>query len=311
MTEAYKGLSNICRVGLPARLQLDSQSQIRCQVASFSSDKATEEEAMLRSGIVALMITVMGACAVQADEGAKPGGLLGFLRGTSLNLPANKRPARSSQSPALKSSGVAHAVVADADKQVPEIRQVSNRPEKPLLQPAEQAPQPTPVQYGTPQFTQSQDLTHSAGPTQQYPAVPVGLHSYPSPIFVSGAMPHSGGYVQPPATNAPMQQMAPAFGMPYSGTAGGALYPAPRPGIPGYVGGTSIPNPAFHPHELMYTHRYKALYGPYYHQVKGCWMLTPFGVWSKERWKLRGTQVDVKYKNHISPFALFSPPVIR
>jgi len=41
------------------------------------------------------------------------------------------------------------------------------------------------------------------------------------------------------------------------------------------------------------------------------WMVTPFGVWSKEDWKLQGTQVDVKYHSSISPFTLFKPPVIR
>lgn len=91
----------------------------------------------------------------------------------------------------------------------------------------------------------------------------------------------------------------------------GALYPSPKPGIPHQVGSTLIPHEALHPHEMLYPHRYRAMYGPYYYQVRGGWIVTPFGVWSKEKWKLKGTTVDVKYKSHISPFALFHPPVIR
>ena len=62
---------------------------------------------------------------------------------------------------------------------------------------------------------------------------------------------------------------------------------------------------------MLYPHRYKAMYGPYYYKVNGKWVVTPFGVWSKENWKLQGTRVDVKYKSHISPFAKFIPPVVR
>lgn len=92
---------------------------------------------------------------------------------------------------------------------------------------------------------------------------------------------------------------------------GAALYPAPRPGIPQQVGGIAIENQAFHPHEMLHAHRYRAIYPPYYYKVNGGWMVTPFGVWSKEDWKLQGTQVDVKYHSSISPFTLFKPPVVR
>lgn len=92
---------------------------------------------------------------------------------------------------------------------------------------------------------------------------------------------------------------------------GAALYPAPRPGIPQQVGGIAIQNQAFHPHEMLHEHRYRAIYPPYYYKVNGGWMVTPFGVWSKEDWKLQGTQVDVKYHSSISPFTMFKPPVIR
>ena len=68
---------------------------------------------------------------------------------------------------------------------------------------------------------------------------------------------------------------------------------------------------ALYPHDMLHEHRYRAIYPPYYYKVNGGWMVTPFGVWSKEDWKLQGTQVDVKYHSSISPFTLFKPPVIR
>lgn len=92
---------------------------------------------------------------------------------------------------------------------------------------------------------------------------------------------------------------------------GAALYPAPVPGIPHQVGGTVIMNPAFQPHEMLYGHQYKALYPPYYYQVNGEWLVTPFGVWSQEHWKLKGTEVNVRYRTSISPFSLFTPPALR
>jgi hypothetical protein len=92
---------------------------------------------------------------------------------------------------------------------------------------------------------------------------------------------------------------------------GAALYPAPVPGIPHQVGGTVIMNPAFQPHEMLYGHEYKALYPPYYYQVNGEWLVTPFGVWSQEHWKLKGTEVNVRYRTSISPFSLFTPPALR
>jgi hypothetical protein len=92
---------------------------------------------------------------------------------------------------------------------------------------------------------------------------------------------------------------------------GAALYPAPVPGIPHQVGGTVIANPALQPHEMLYGHEYKALYPPYYYQVNGEWLVTPFGVWSQEHWKLKGTEVNVRYRTSVSPFSLFTPPALR
>ncbi len=78
---------------------------------------------------------------------------------------------------------------------------------------------------------------------------------------------------------------------------GAPLYPSPRPNIPIWTGSTMITNQAFAPHEMLYPHTYRATYPPYYHRVKGCWVLTPFGIRSHERWELQGTQVQVKYRS--------------
>ena len=92
---------------------------------------------------------------------------------------------------------------------------------------------------------------------------------------------------------------------------GASLYPTPQSNIPYQVGGTAFTNQAFHPHELLYPHSYKAIYPPYYYKVNGCWVVTPWGVWSHENWKPLGTEVEVKYKSYISPLSGFMPPVNR
>lgn len=89
------------------------------------------------------------------------------------------------------------------------------------------------------------------------------------------------------------------------------MNPVPRANIPIQTGATLISNQAFAPHEMLYPHRYRALYPPYYYKVKGGWLWTPFGIRQKEQWKLQGTLVDVKYKSHISPFSGFRVPFIR
>ncbi|MFO1021908.1 MAG: hypothetical protein U0903_14630 [Planctomycetales bacterium] len=89
------------------------------------------------------------------------------------------------------------------------------------------------------------------------------------------------------------------------------LYPCPRPNIPPGVGTTVITNPALAPHEMLYPHKTTGLYGPFYHKTYRGWILTPLGVYKTEKRKLTGTTVEVNYKGHISPFALFFPPVGR
>ncbi|MCG6157050.1 hypothetical protein [Rubinisphaera margarita] len=86
------------------------------------------------------------------------------------------------------------------------------------------------------------------------------------------------------------------------------LYPSPQPMTPIYAGGTMITNQAFSPHEMLYPHQYKAMYGPYYYKVRGSWYLTPLGVRSHDRWELQGTEVSVKYRSHYKPFSFYFPP---
>ena len=71
-----------------------------------------------------------------------------------------------------------------------------------------------------------------------------------------------------------------------------SLYPCPRPDVPYEVGQTIITNQAFYPHEMLYCHRYKALYPPYFYENKCGLACLPF--FPKPR--LKGTCVTVKYK---------------
>lgn len=92
--------------------------------------------------------------------------------------------------------------------------------------------------------------------------------------------------------------MALPMGAPGYVRLGGAMYPCPRPNIPIWSGSTVITNQAFAPHEMLYPHTYRAIYPPFYHRVKGGWLLTPLGVRSHEKWELQGTMVQVKYRAH-------------
>ena len=225
---------------------------------------------MLRKGILALMLAAASVGSLHAQEADKSNRLMKLFRGSSTAQTQQKEN---------NQVGVQHANVADAEKQVPEVRQTSQEGVA-RLEPAQAAPQPTPAFF--------------------VPAgYPQGAHVLPAP--------------QAPVHFVAAQQAAviPGAYQPGPPRQGASMYPAPRPGIPAHVGGTAIHNAAFHPHEMMHAHRYRALYGPYYHKVRGCWVLSPFGIWSKENWKLTGTMVDVQYKSRISPFAMFRRPSVH
>lgn len=72
-----------------------------------------------------------------------------------------------------------------------------------------------------------------------------------------------------------------------------SLYPCPRPDVPLEVGRTIITNPALAPHEMMYPHRYRALYPPYYYKNKCGITCLPF----IPKPPLKGTEVTVKYSS--------------
>ncbi len=80
------------------------------------------------------------------------------------------------------------------------------------------------------------------------------------------------------------------------------LYSYPVQYVPYQAGGTFITNQAFAPHEMLYPHKYKSMYGPFYYKVKGHYVITRKGVKVQERWYLQGTEVEVEYKDHISIF---------
>ncbi|MFN0197747.1 MAG: hypothetical protein ACKVT0_13465 [Planctomycetaceae bacterium] len=89
------------------------------------------------------------------------------------------------------------------------------------------------------------------------------------------------------------------------------IYPSPVQHVPPEIGGTLITNPAFAPHEMLYTHKYKAMYPPFYFKVRGSWVWTPWGIRSHDVWKLRGTEVSIQYKKKYPWRQPFTPPVIR
>lgn len=230
--------------------------------------------------------------------------------------------------PSVKSSqmGVERAVVNDAERQAVAVRQTAAKPDDaaPLelaIAPAESELQPVPIEMPPvvpnmdpqtgPQYFSATTPSRS-NPVPVHPSNNWQTYQAPQPVQMVSQGQYwnaSNAAVTGPVYNGYAQMSAQTGGM-YPHT-GAALYPAPRPGIPHQVGGIAIENPAFHPHEMLYAHRYTAMYPPYYYKVNGGWMVTPFGVWSHEDWKLQGTKVDVKYKSHISPFTHFKPPVIR
>lgn len=132
-----------------------------------------------------------------------------------------------------------------------------------------------------------------------------------SSAFAQTPLPPGYGMSQPPM---PVQggpgQLPPTYlyqpGYPYLNA---PLYPSPQPFVPPEVGSTVITNQALSPHEMLYPHKYHAMYPPFYYKVSGRWVTGGNGMINRENWKLQGTQVKVKYHGHISPFALFAPPV--
>lgn len=146
------------------------------------------------------------------------------------------------------------------------------------------------------------------------PAAPVAPpRALPAPVRAVPGM--TGPAVLRPAAQQP--SMAPLPG--YNNAPGVAVVPGypylhaplnttPVPNVPYQVGSTMITNQAFAPQEMLYAHKYRAMYPPYYYKVRGHWMVTPWGVWSNDHWELQGTEVKVNYRSNYSPFSMFHPP---
>lgn len=288
---------------------------------------------MLRRGLAALMLGVICAGSVTADEAARGqgsaprSGLVGWLKSTPAAPATRKQTERGSAG--RKAAGVKRAVVDDAERQSAAVRQTSGQAEDDVVvvSPAQSAPSVVPpIPLAQPPVLPN--ASSVSGP-QYFSAVPTGGLTNPVPVYpgsnwqqysppVPTQQVSAGQYypISSPGMAGPvvMGQYGPISENVPSGQypqTGAALYPAPVPGIPQQIGGTLIPNKAFHPHEMLYAHRYRAMYPPYYYKVNGGFMVTPFGVWSHEDWRLQGTMVDVKYKSHISPFSLYKRPVVR
>jgi len=86
------------------------------------------------------------------------------------------------------------------------------------------------------------------------------------------------------------------------------LYPSPVQYTPAWSGTTIITNQAFAPHEMLYPHKYRAMYPPFYYKVTGGWVVTPKGVKQHEKWKLEGTEVKVNYNASRNPLSKFFHP---
>ncbi|MCA9035790.1 MAG: hypothetical protein KDA91_11705 [Planctomycetaceae bacterium] len=281
---------------------------------------------MLRRGFAALMMGVVCAGSVTADDAARNQdsahrpGILNWLR---------QKPVASTGKATMNSApaGITHAVVEDAERQAAQvqIRQTSNQPDEEVVAAEDASPRPVPIEQAPvvpnmdavsgPQYfsaTASASTTVTS-PVPVHPSDNWQQFNAPVPVYATSAAPFTpisnSGMAGPVIMNQGMVSgNVPSGQYPMTGA---SLYPAPVPGIPHQIGGTLIPNQAFHPHEMLYEHKYRAMYPPYYYKVNGGWMVTPFGVWSHEDWKLQGTTVEVNYKSSISPFSFYKRPPRR
>ena len=224
--------------------------------------------------------------------------------------PAAPAPVVSQPAPQTSRSDFDNVFPDDAPRgrRSPATSQDVATPVEPDAYPIEAAAPPADVTAGynalqgaVPQYDRAGLITPDAAAT---PADDVNF-AKPIPARPSGMI-HNGMNGGTPAVQSPP---AVIYGAPGMARVDAALYPSPQPGIPFHVGSTMITNPAFDPHEMLYAHRYRGLYGPFYHKTCRHWILTPFGICKSEKRILMGTEVRVNYKTHISPFALYWPPV--
>lgn len=173
-----------------------------------------------------------------------------------------------------------------------------------------------PVQYTAPQYGAPQYAAPQSGRprTLIIDGTPTGPQSMQPGLQTMQPLPSGAAAQMPaPASLVPVAQRgtglsAAAPGYPYLNA---PLYTSPQQYIPYQTGTTIITNQALAPHEMLHPHEYEAMYPPFYYKVRGSWFVWPWGVSSYDRWELQGTEVEVEYKSHISPFAGFVPPVLR
>jgi len=120
-----------------------------------------------------------------------------------------------------------------------------------------------------------------------------------APVAVAPVVQAPGGNVVAPLPTAGPACQYPKLNAP--------LYPSPQQTVPPHTGGSIITNQALAPHEMLYPHKYHAMYGPFYYRVRGHWIMTPVGMRQHEQWELQGTEVIVKYRSHYAPFSGFHP----
>lgn len=221
--------------------------------------------------LTALLTTTLAAVALESAQ-AQTSPKSGISAGQQSII----QPATHEQGPALLAPGAEipaeqPALFQAAPYHKPITQSRNTAPVYPVSQPV--AVQPAPAYPGVP----------------RQPAQPIPPVHGPHPSTYGYGYPYPNGNTYP-YLNAPMS-------------------PTPRPDIPYQVGGTIITNQAFGPHEMLWKHKYKAMYPPFYYRVKGGWYLSPSGVRSYEYWKLEGTEVNVKYHSHVPWTALFHPPV--
>lgn len=166
-----------------------------------------------------------------------------------------------------------------------------------------------------------EELPAPPRPTLKAPGADIG-QAAPARTDIAQALPPGPAHPKPlpptPAARVPAFAPLPGHrndpgyaivpGYPYTHA---PLNPCPVPNVPYQVGSTIVTNQALYPQEMLYPHKYRAMYPPFYYKVRGHWVVTPFGVWSNDHWELQGTEVKVNYRSHYNPVSLFHPPHLK
>ena len=189
---------------------------------------------MLRTGMVTLMITVMSAGSLLAEDGQNQNPLMDWLRGPSIGRPDTRRSGTENTEWRIR-----HAVVKDAARQIPEIRQTSAQPPSQQLEPAEASAAATAHSVRTSRaecvVVQLVRSTFSAATSQgqrvaRSPRKQTGSSTLPpQPVYQNSSGPYSfassAGYTAGAGPVSMSSARGPAGG---TGPSSAALYPAPQ-----------------------------------------------------------------------------------